>query len=379
MKKVDFLIIGGGIFGCFAAYYYASRYPESKLMLIEKEKDLMIRASYINQARVHLGYHYPRSIATALSSAKYYDIFCKEFNFAINSDFKKIYGISNYMSYTEPEMFELFCNNSNIPFTKINPEGIFRDTECKSAYEVKESSFDIKIIREYFIKVFKNFKNLEILSNQSVEEIKETDSEFNIKLSNNNLIISKYVLNSTYASINKIQELFGESPFKLKYELCEIILCNANKNLKNMGITMMDGPFFSTMPFGNSGLHSLSSVEYTPHKISESTIPFFDCQKLSSNCQSNNLDNCNTCPYRPKTNFLKMYKLAKKYLDDKYDLEYVKSLFTIKTVPVDAENSDSRPTIIKSSKKNSNFYTVLSGKINTVFDLIELIDNVKQR
>ena len=38
-------------------------------------------------------------------------------------------------------------------------------------------------------------------------------------------------------------------------------------DLKNIGITVMDGPFFSIMPFGQTGLHSLTSVTFTPHMI----------------------------------------------------------------------------------------------------------------
>ncbi len=43
------------------------------------------------------------------------------------------------------------------------------------------------------------------------------------------------------------------------------------KRLKNTGITVMDGPFFSLMPFGQTGLHSLTSVTFTPHETS------YDC------------------------------------------------------------------------------------------------------
>jgi hypothetical protein len=138
----------------------------------------------------------------------------------------------------------------------------------------------------------------------------------------------------------------------------------------------MDGPFFSAMPFGNTNLHSLSAVEYTPHKVSENIYPSFNCQSLSPICKPKNLDNCNICNYKPETNFIQMYKLAKKYLSNNHDLEYVKSLYTIKTVPLESENSDSRPTLIKSSG-NNNFYTVLSGKINTIFDLMEIIDGIQ--
>ena len=63
---------------------------------------------------------------------------------------------------------------------------------------------------------------------------------------------------------NDIHALAGFEPFKIKYELCEIILCEVDKRLYNTGITVMDGPFFSLMPFGQTGLHSLTSVTFTP-------------------------------------------------------------------------------------------------------------------
>lgn len=53
-----------------------------------------------------------------------------------------------------------------------------------------------------------------------------------------------FLLNATYASVNQILDKVGYEKFKIKYELCEIILCSVNDNLKNKGITVMDGPFF---------------------------------------------------------------------------------------------------------------------------------------
>ena len=43
------------------------------------------------------------------------------------------------------------------------------------------------------------------------------------------------------------------------------ILREMSDELKNSGITVMDGPFFSVMPFPAKGLHSFSHVRYTPH------------------------------------------------------------------------------------------------------------------
>ena len=66
--------------------------------------------------------------------------------------------------------------------------------------------------------------------------------------------------------------------FGIKYEKCEIILCTVDESLKNTGITVMDGPFFSLMPFGQTGLHSLTSVTFTPHETSYDSVATFPCQ-----------------------------------------------------------------------------------------------------
>ena len=60
-------------------------------------------------------------------------------------------------------------------------------------------------------------------------------------------------MNATYAGTNQILDMVGFSKFNIKYELCEIILCDVNDKLRDVGFTVMDGPFFSIMPFGKTG------------------------------------------------------------------------------------------------------------------------------
>ena len=166
----------------------------------------------------------------------------------------------------------------------------------------------------------------------------------------------------------------GYEQFKIKYELCEIILCSVNENLKSTGITVMDGPFFSIMPFGKTGYHSLTSVTFTPHITSYDSLPTFECQKMSNGfCTEEHLGNCNECPAKPKTAWNYMKNLATKYLKDEYEFKYEKSLFSMKPILKASEIDDSRPTVIKQFSKNPTFISVLSGKINTVFDLDEVL------
>ena len=137
----------------------------------------------------------------------------------------------------------------------------------------------------------------------------------------------------------------------------------------------MDGPFFSIMPFGKTGLHSLTSVTFTPHQTSYDTVATFECMKRSNNlCFPGKLYNCNTCPAKPKSAWPFMSQLARKYLKDKYKFEYKDSLFSMKPILLASEIDDSRPTVIKKLREKPTFVSVLSGKINTVYDLDEVLE-----
>ncbi|MFM8485647.1 MAG: amino acid oxidase, partial [Bacteroidota bacterium] len=85
------------------------------------------------------------------------------------------------------------------------------------------------------------------------------------------------VINATYAATNSINGLFGLKSLALTHEISEIGFVTS-RQFGNMGLTVMDGPFGSIMPYGLSGLLSLSSVAYTHHAISTDEVPVFDCQ-----------------------------------------------------------------------------------------------------
>ena len=57
--------IGAGLYGLYAALYCAKR--GQSVEVLEIDSGPFRRATYINQARVHMGYHYPRSLSTALN------------------------------------------------------------------------------------------------------------------------------------------------------------------------------------------------------------------------------------------------------------------------------------------------------------------------
>ena len=62
-------------------------------------------------------------------------------------------------------------------------------------------------------------------------------------------------------------------------------------------------------------------------------------------------------------------------MKDEFGFEYATSLFSMKPILKASEIDDSRPTVIKQYSSNPTFISVLSGKINTVYDLDEVIKN----
>ena len=136
----------------------------------------------------------------------------------------------------------------------------------------------------------------------------------------------------------------------------------------------MDGPFFSIMPFGKTGYHSLTSVTFTPHKTSYEATPQFACTKEGNSCCNEAwLGNCNDCEFRPESAWEYMSALARKYMREEYEFSYEKSLFSMKPILKASEIDDSRPTVIKQISAEPTFIRVLSGKINTVYDLDEYL------
>lgn len=368
----DKIIIGAGLYGFYAARYCGLR--GEKVIVLEKDAAPFSRATYINQARIHMGYHYPRSYSTAIKSAHYFNRFCNEFGFCVNKAFDKIYALGTHFSWTNAKEFERFCQVANIRCDKIDSQRYFKSNMCEGAYLTTEYTYDAHRLKEFYLQELSRMPNVTLCYNCKPIQIKKNNDVWNVKTNKGSTLQSPYLLNATYAGINDIHNLLKIPTFSIKYEKCEIILCEVSEELRNLGITVMDGPFFSIMPFGLSGFHSLTSVTFTPHETCKNTLAEFSCQKESQGlCSPGDLYNCNECPAKPLSAYPYMSRLARKFLLDKYDFKYRRSLFSMKPILKASEIDDSRPTVIHELSKSPALYTVLSGKINTVYDLDKIL------
>ena len=371
-KKYDKIIIGAGIYGMYAAKRTLEKNSNEKVLILEVENTYFNRGSYINQARLHNGYHYPRSYSTASKSAKYFDRFYNDFKEGINDNFKKVYAVATDYSWANGEQFKKFCDNLNLLCDEIPKENFFNPHTIDKAFLTKEYSFDAKKIGDKLYRELRalgcNFK-----FEAKITSIKKEKDIFIVQLEDGSEYFTPFILNATYAGINKIHDLLGFEYLPIKYEFCEVILCEVSDNIKNVGLTVMDGPFFSVMPFGLTGYHSITTVSRTPHFTSYDHLPPYDCSGDEKLHTKEHRKGCIHCGIYPETAFQEMVQTAKKYLSENIEIKYVKSLFTIKPIWVASEIDDSRPTIIRQYSENPDFYTVFSGKINTMYDLDEIL------
>lgn len=371
--RYDRIILGAGLYGLWSALHCGKK--GEKVLVLEYDSAPFMRATYVNQARVHMGYHYPRSYSTAVKSAKYFERFCRDYGFCILEDFDQIYATSGYFSWTNAEQFERFCRAAGIRCDRIMAEKYFKPGMCDGAFLTQEYTYDAQLLKEHLLTEISRVPDIKICYGARISDIRAEDRCYRISLPDSTEITAPFVLNSTYASVNQILVRLGFEPFKIKYELCEIILCEVSENLKHVGVTVMDGPFFSIMPFGKTGLHSLTSVTFTPHVTSYDTLPTFDCQQKSGEiCSPEQLGNCSHCMAKPESAWDYMSSLARKYMREDLEFRYVKSLYSMKPILMASEVDDSRPTVIRKFSEGPTFVSVLSGKINTVYDLEEILD-----
>ena len=367
----DKIIVGAGLYGLYAAEQCGAR--GQRVLVLEKDPGPFMRATYINQARVHMGYHYPRSYSTAIKSAGYFERFCRDYGFCLLTEFDQVYATSAHFSWTNAEQFRKFCAAAHIRCDDVSPEKYFNAGQCDGAFLTTEYTYDAQILKKHFLEKLAALPNVTIAYSHKPESVQRTGSVWQVR-AGDITAETPFLLNATYAGVNELHAMLGFEPFAIKYELCEIILCTVDERLKNTGVTVMDGPFFSLMPFGRTGLHSLTSVTFTPHVTSYDSLPTFACQARSGGCcRPGDLANCDSCPARPESAWPMMSQLARKYLREEYGFAYSHSLFSMKPILKASEIDDSRPTVIRQYTGDPAFVSVLSGKINTVYDLDEVL------
>lgn len=364
LSTCDALVIGGGFYGLYLAEYLSGQLGH--VILCEQGSELMRRASYCNQARVHNGYHYPRSILTALRSRVNFPRFINEFGPAIESGFEKIYAIGRRYSKVSANQFHECMRRIG---ASVRPAGkqirsIFDFSYIEDVFHVQECAFNADVIRLLMLDRIRQI-DVEIRLETKVTRIEQASNDrLRVLLdstSGDQIIEAGHVFCAGYAQLNSAGVASGLPAVPLKHELTEMALVEVPPHLVSLGITVMDGPFFSCMPFPARKLHTLSHVRYTPHTHwydgpGEYT-PAYD--------RFNSIEKVSAFPL--------MMKDSARYLPSIADCRYRDSLWEVKTVMPRSETDDSRPILFKPHYGLRNYHLVMGGKIDNVYDVIDVI------
>ena len=92
-KKIKIAIIGSGWFGCHIGLKLKKK--NFNVKIFEKGNDIFFNSSGNNTNRLHLGFHYPRSIKTREMSYKGYKRFVKEYPKLSSKINENIYAIAD--------------------------------------------------------------------------------------------------------------------------------------------------------------------------------------------------------------------------------------------------------------------------------------------
>lgn len=364
-KDVDYLIIGGGFYGCCLALYLRS--ISDRVLLVESDENLMNRASCINQARIHTGFHYPRSALTAVKSMMLHHRFMEDFPDAVIDDFQMLYAIASRHSKISAKRFYRMFRDIGAPIqpASSSQSTLFDDDLIEDVFACTETAFDYSILKTLLTAQLDKTGvsvrlSTDVVSLTEVQDSKGETIGVVAGLSDGSEVSTRYAFNITYSKINAVLDKANLPQANLKYELAELALIEPPSELTSLGVTVMDGPFFSCMPYPSEDLYSLTHVRYTPHES------WTDTSRLTDH-------RTDFRAFKRQTRFPYMMSDGRRYLHCLGEAKYKKSIFEIKTILMKNEHDDGRPILYQQKPSNSRVISILGGKIDNIYDLFEQI------
>jgi glycine/D-amino acid oxidase-like deaminating enzyme len=364
-ERVDALVIGGGFYGCSIALALRRDRNLKRVMLVEREPALLGRASYANQARLHNGYHYPRSLTTACRSRVNLPRFIAEHPDCVVDDVQSLYCVARHNSKVTARQFAKFCQQIGADARPAPPAlaRLFAERTIEAAFLVTEYAFDAPKLRAQLAAELAAAAIDQRLATRVAAVGLAGDGPIAVKLESpmgTRTVAADWLFNCTYAGIGSVDGV-GPTVARLKFEIAEIAFVDMPDELSGLAVTVMDGPFFSTLPFPNRGLHTLTHVRYTPH-FSWTSDEAADVDPYTV-----------LAAYDKTSRAGQMLRDVGRYMPGLAPLEPVDSLFEVKTVLLANEVDDGRPILFEQHPRHARCFSVLGGKIDNVYDVCETL------
>lgn len=363
---LDAIIIGGGFYGVSVANYLVEKRRFGSIALVEQERALLQRASLVNQSRIHNGYHYPRSFTTAYRSRVNLPRFVEDFPNCICRDGFMVYAVARRNSRITARQFRRFCTEigARLEQTPASIESLFDRSLIEGTFLVEEFAFDAAKLAKWGTECLAN-RGVDVKLCTRVKNIRQMPGESGVSADLENeggmsTLRARFIFNCTYSGLNQFGGDFTATRGVLKHELTEMALIDMPESLAQIGVTLMDGPFFSIMPYPTLRSHTLSHVRYTPH------AQWTDCRGEDPYSRLSAYAGVSRADW--------MMRDARRYLPELQGARYLGSLYEIKTVLAKNEVDDGRPILFESHESMPGCYSILGGKIDNIYDVLERLD-----
>lgn len=356
--RFDAVVVGGGFYGARLSLLLSEQ--GRSVLLVEREPTLLGRASLRNQARVHNGYHYPRSILTSLRSRLNYARFLEDYAECVDRSFPHYYAVARGMSKVTAAQFAEFCRRIGAPLAAApRPvSALFDAHRIDAVFTAQECAFDGVKLRARMSRDLVA-AGVDVRVGTTAERVWTEQGGTRVGLRGprgDESVYADLVLNCTYSHLNGLLARSGAAVVPAKHELTEMALVVPPRELAGAAVTVMDGPFFSLMPYPSRGLFTLSHVRYTPHRGWQDApgTPVADGDAMLA-----------TEPSHVEY----MIRDAARYLPVMRGARYVESIFETKTIMPRSEQDDSRPILLRRCPEHPALISVLGAKIDSVYDV----------
>lgn len=346
---IDVAVVGCGIFGAEIAI----RVKELGLSVsvYEAKSDILSGASANNQNRLHLGFHYPRDLETGRQSIRGFDAFKNKYSECIQEEFLNAYFIANTKSLTTPTNYLKFCEQLGAPYKTISPDDFPVEVlGASTGILCSEVVYDCGILRQLVWQALRR-DSVQVELNQSVIGIEKSNGKYRLEFENRPPVLAGTVINATYGDINRLTAQLGHAVTEKLYEYTAVPIIQMD--MPRVGVTIMDGPFMTLLPYGKSDNFLLYNVEHSliakniatqidPNWLMPDTAPFYGVDKQQF--------------------FEKMIAHCSEFVPALATAKIKGFLEGPRMVLAHRDHTDTRPSMV--TCYDQSYFTVMAGKID---------------
>jgi len=338
-------VLGGGVFGTNCALEL-NHFCE--VSLFERHQNLMEEVSFVNQWRHHSGFHYPRSYDTIQeirATKKDFEILYSE---AIRRENISYFCPSASGIEIPAERYLAACSSNYLSFSfEYPPADIVDRNTISISLKTDEGVYDFYKLRAMIEERLSAANNTQTFTGATIVDAEIlADGTKKLSIERNGKVeteIFDYLINATYSNRNLLSKWFSFPIEPLRFDLYELLIVRLP--IKQICVTIIDGPFTSLVGMGDDNLFLLSHIHDSVLK-SKVTIDGMppDWGEIQSNSHN-------------------MLLSASKYIPVLKNAEIVESRYATRTVNAFARDFDARPSVI--TDHGFGCWSVMGGKIVT--------------